>query len=73
MPKRLDATTCHARAEALEECITHLDQPWTAHESTNGPEWQAGKWLQKQLQAEALRYRERAHACARRHPSAIFR
>ena len=37
MPKRLDATTCHARAEALEECIPHLDQPWTAHESTNGP------------------------------------
>ena len=75
MSKRLDQTTCNARAEALEECADHMDQPWTADEPTRsrpaGPEWQAGQWLQKQLRVEAQKYRDRAHRLTQ-HQSSKF-
>lgn len=54
--KRLMIADMDARAEALEECADHLDQPWT----DDAREHEAGKWVATRLRIEADRWRLRA-------------
>lgn len=61
MPVKLSARELVARAEALDECAGHLDQPWT----DDPTEWAAGIWLAQRLRKEASRYQQRANEQAK--------